>query len=70
MSLRDQAEHVADFSLIPLRCVDMRRDGSEQTVIALQIRAEQQPVFALLQREEVTDLVTRFTRPMVHGPEE
>ncbi len=68
MSLRNQAEHVADFSRIPLRCMDMWRDGSEQTATVLQLRGEQQPIFALRQREEITDLVTRFVRTMVYDP--
>src|SRR4249919_448150 len=47
MADRDQTEHVPDLALIPFRRMDVRRDGSEQTLIALQVRAEQQPVFAL-----------------------
>ena len=29
MPLRDQAEHVADLALVPLGCMDVRRDGME-----------------------------------------
>src|SRR5262249_2061718 len=69
MSDRDQAEHVADFTLVPFRRMDVRGDGSEQTIITVQVCAEQQPVLSHRQREQIAKFVARLARPMVHGPE-
>src|SRR5215831_2291667 len=70
VSDRDQAEHVADLTLVPFGRMDMRRDGPEQTIVPLQVRAEQQPVFLLRQREQIAEFVARLVRSMVNGPQE
>ena len=41
VSNRDQAEHVADLTLVPFGRMDMRRDGPELTSVSWQVRAEQ-----------------------------
>jgi hypothetical protein len=69
VSYGDQAEHVADLTLIPFRRMDVRRDGPEQTIVSSQIRAKQQPVFAVCQREQVAKFIALLVRAMVHRPE-
>ena len=54
MSLRNEAEHIPDLALIPLGGMNVRCDGVEQSVVALQISTEQEPVPTLRQCEQVT----------------
>ena len=70
MSLGDEAEHVPDFPLVPLGGMNVRRDGAEEPIIAVQVRAQQQPLPSLLQSKQVQELAPRLARPMVHGPQE
>ena len=69
MSLGDEAEHVPDFPLVPLGGMNVRRDGAEEPIIAVQVRAQQQPLPSLLQSKQVQELAPRLARPMVHGPQ-
>src|SRR5207247_1712275 len=39
MPFCDQTEHISDLALVPLRGMDMRRDGGKQAILIEQVRA-------------------------------
>src|SRR6266568_781615 len=68
MPLRDQPEHVADLPLIPLRGVDVWRDGLKHTIVALQIGGEHHPLAPVGEREEVAELVACLSWSVIDRP--
>jgi hypothetical protein len=70
MPMRNQSEQIPNFPFVPLRRMKVRRDRWKFPLISMEIRREQQPVFAFRQREEIAEFVACFARAMIDRPEQ
>src|SRR5690349_11410620 len=68
MALRDQPEQISNFSLIPLRRVDVRGNRGKEALLSENVHRHQHPL--PVQAEQILDLVFVLERPAIDGEQE
>src|SRR5690242_20448059 len=69
MPERNQTEHVANLTLVPLGGMNMRRDGGEYPIMPSEFGRQHHPMMRGLQGEQVVQAIGVTKRSEIHRPQ-